>query len=133
MDPVTAAAVAAAALVAKGALESAGGEAGHSSWAGLTRLVERLRARFGGDSEATATLDRVRERPGDETAVAALGRLIHAYALRDQQFEADLRTLVTEANTAEAAGARATVSATVIKNVTNFNDKVDFQGDLNIN
>jgi hypothetical protein len=132
MDPVTATAVAAAALVAKGALESAGGEAGRSSWAGLGRLVERLRNRFGGDDEATDALDRVRQNPDDEATVAQLQRLILSYALRDQQFEADIRALVEEAKAGGAADNRGSVNATVIKNVTTFNEKVEFQGGLNI-
>lgn len=133
MDPVTATAVAAAALVAKGALESAAGEAGRSSWAGVTRLVGRIRARFGSDGEATAALAQAQENPGDEAAVDALRRLIHSYALRDAQFEADLQALVTEARAAGTTESRGTVNATVIKNATIFNEKVDFQGDLKIN
>ncbi|MBC9729376.1 hypothetical protein H8R17_32755 [Streptomyces sp. TRM68367] len=133
MDPVTATVVAAAALVAKGALESAGSEAGRSSWAGAARLVERVRTRFGDDTEATAVLDQVQLAPDDEAAVEALRRLIHSYVLRDPQFEADIKALVTEANALGGAGSRGTVNATVIKNATTFNEKVEFQGDLNIN
>ncbi|WP_406446871.1 hypothetical protein OHB14_50250 [Streptomyces sp. NBC_01613] len=133
MDPITATAVAAAALVAKGALESAGGEAGRSSWAGAARLVERVRLRFGGDREATAALDRARQNPDDEATVDTLQQLIHSYVLRDPQFEADIKALVTEANAAKAVDGRGAVNATVIKNVTTFNEKVEFQGDLNIN
>jgi hypothetical protein len=132
MDPITATAAAAAALVARSALESAGGEAGRSSWAGAARLVERIRTRFGADGEATAALDGVRQNPDDEAALTSLRRLIHSYVLRDAQFEADLKALVTEAD-ATGADSRGTVNATVIKNATTFNEKVDFQGGLNIN
>jgi len=132
MDPFTATALAAAALVAKGALESVGGEAGRSSWAGWGRLVERLRDRFGGDGEATEALERVRQNPEDEATVAQLQRLILAYALRDQQFEADITALVDEAKAAGAGDSRGSVNATVIKNATTFNEKVQFQGGLNI-
>ncbi|MFJ4801194.1 MULTISPECIES: hypothetical protein [Streptomyces] len=131
MDPITATAFAAAALVAKGALESAGGEAGRSSWTGFTRLTERLRARFGGDDEATAALDQVHRHPADETAVTTLQRFIHSYALHDSRFEADLGALVEEARA--ASGGRGHVNATVIKNATTFNEQVTFQGGLNIN
>ncbi|SCK53114.1 hypothetical protein YWIDRAFT_02971 [Streptomyces sp. SceaMP-e96] len=133
MEPITATALAAAALVAKGALESAGGEAGRSTWQGVTQLVERIRQRFGGDADATAALGIALDSPDDEQAVDALRRLVHAYMLRDPQFEADVTTLVHASVAAQASKGTGSVNAAVIKNATTFNEKVEFQGDFNIN
>ncbi|MGY5130890.1 hypothetical protein ACWGJW_00420 [Streptomyces nigrescens] len=132
MEPITATAVAAAALVAKGALESAGGEAGRSAWQGVTQLVERIKQRFGGDSDATAALGLALHSPDDEQAVDALRHLIHTYMLRDPQFGADVTRLVDASVSAQAAKGTGSVNAAVIKNATTFNEKVEFQGDFNI-
>lgn len=130
MDPITAAAVAGVALIAKGALETAGQEAGRSGWGGGARLVERLRARFRGDSEAEGALDRLQQSPADEGAQEQLQRLLLAHMLRDREFETDVRRSIDEA---VAAGAgRAQVNAAVIKNSQVFNEKVEIKGDWNI-
>ncbi|MEU3205980.1 hypothetical protein ABZ702_19300 [Streptomyces cyaneofuscatus] len=130
MDPITAAAVAGVALVVKGALESAGEEAGRSGWSGGARLVERLRSRFRGDSEAEGALDRVQQSPADEGAQEQLQRLLLAHMLRDRAFEADVRRSIDEA-VASGVG-RAQVNAAVIKNSQVFNEKVEIKGDWNI-
>ncbi|MGW7488397.1 hypothetical protein [Streptomyces sp. NPDC054786] len=130
MDPVTAAAAAAVALVVKGALESAGQEAGRSGWSGGARLIERVRARFRGDGEAVDALDRVEQSPDDTAAQEQLQRLLLAHMLRDRDFESDIRRQVDEA--VAAHGGTAQVNAALIKNAQVFNEKVEIQGDWNI-
>ncbi|MGW5776715.1 hypothetical protein [Streptomyces sp. NPDC003863] len=131
MDPLTAIAAAGVALVVKGALEATGQEAGRSGWNGGARLVERIRARFRGDTEAEAALERVTEVPDDESGQQLLERILAAHMLRDRQFEDDLRRFVDEA---VAAGGRGgpQVSAALIKNAQVFNEKVEIKGDWNV-
>ena len=126
MDPVTAVAAAGVVLVAKGALESAGQEAGRSGWNGGARLVERIRARFRGNADAEGALDRVTGTPDDEDARQTLERQLAAHMLLDSDFETEIRRLVDEAVTARGG---AQISAALIKNAQVFNGKVEVQGD----
>ncbi|MFI9239946.1 hypothetical protein [Streptomyces sp. NPDC053079] len=130
MDPVTAVAAAGVALMAKGALESVGQEAGRSGWGGGARLVERIRARFRGDTDAQNALDRLTRTPSDEAAQQELERVIAAHMLRDRSFEDEMRRLVDQAVSAQGRGAQ--VNAAMIKNAQVFNEKVEVQGDWNI-
>lgn len=130
MDPVTAVAAASVALVVKGALESAGQEAGRSGWSGGARLLERIRGRFRGDPAAEAALDEVTRAPEDEVAQQALERTLAAHMLRDRAFEDAIRLAVDEA--VAAHGRTAQVNAALIKNAQVFNEKVEIQGDWNI-
>ncbi|WP_369147190.1 hypothetical protein [Streptomyces sp. R44] len=131
MDPLTAIAAAGVALVVKGALEATGQEAGRSGWNGGARLVERIRARFRGDTEAEAALERVTDAPDDESGRQVLERMLAAHMLRDRQFEDDLRRFVDEAVAAGGRGG-AQVSAALIKNAQVFNEKVEIKGDWNV-
>ncbi|ANP53696.1 hypothetical protein [Streptomyces griseochromogenes] len=128
MDPVTAVAAAGVALVVKGALETAGQEAGRSGWAGGARLVERIRARFRGNAEAENALDLVAGSPDDEGAQQALERQLAAHMLLDPNFETEVRRLVDEAVAAQGRSG-AQISAALIKNAQVFNGKVEVQGD----
>jgi hypothetical protein len=128
MDPVTAVAAAGVALVVKGALETAGQEAGRSSWAGGARLVERIRARFAGNSDAADALSRVTASPDDQSAQQDLERQLAAHMLLDTGFEAEIRRLVDEAVLAQGRSG-AQISAALIKNAQVFNGKVEVQGD----
>ncbi|MHC0430653.1 hypothetical protein ACX6XY_10735 [Streptomyces sp. O3] len=130
MDPVTAVAAAGVALVVKGALESAGQEAGRSGWNGGARLIERVRARFRGDSAAEDTLDQVTRAPEDESAQRELERLLAAHMLRDRDFEDEVRRAVDQAVAAQGGGAQ--VSAALIKNAQVFNEKVEIKGDWHV-
>ncbi|MFD0023857.1 hypothetical protein [Streptomyces sp. NPDC058382] len=130
MDPVTAVAAASVALVVKGALESAAQEAGRSGWNGGARLMERIRARFRGDSAAEAALVEVTRAPDDESAQIALERAIAAHMLLDRGFEGEMRRMVDEAVAAQGKGAQ--VNAALIKNSQVFNEKVEIKGDWNI-
>ncbi|MFI5978247.1 hypothetical protein [Streptomyces sp. NPDC051452] len=127
MDPVTAVAAAGVALVVKGALETAGQEAGRSGWAGGARLVERIRARFRGDADAESALDRVTGSPDDEQARQALERRLAAHMLLDPDFESEVRRLVDEAVAAQGRSG-AQISAALVKNAQVFNGKVEVQG-----
>ncbi|MFD6326717.1 hypothetical protein ACFWOL_28555 [Streptomyces sp. NPDC058442] len=128
MDPVTAVAAAGVALVVKGALETAGQEAGRSGWTGGARLVERIRARFRGNAEAQGALDRVTATPEDEGAQEDLERQLAAQMLLDEGFETEIRRLVDEAVAAQGRSG-AQISAALIKNAQVFNGKVEVQGD----
>jgi hypothetical protein len=128
MDPVTAVAAAGVALVVKGALESAGQEAGRSGWSGGARLVERIRARFRGNADAQEALDRVTHAPDDEEAHQDLERLLAAHMLLDPGFETEVRRLVDEAVAAQG-GRGPQISAALIKNAQVFNGEVTVQGD----
>lgn len=127
MDPVTAVAAAGVALVVKGALETAGQEAGRSGWAGGTRLIERIRARFRGNADAENALERVTGSPDDESAQQALERQLAAHMLLDPDFEAEIRRIVDEAVAAQGRSG-AQISAALIKNAQVFNGKIDVQG-----
>ncbi|MET7694760.1 hypothetical protein ABZT06_43765 [Streptomyces sp. NPDC005483] len=128
MDPVTAVAAAGVALVVKGALETAGQEAGRSGWAGGARLIERIRARFRGNADAEGALDRVTGSPDDENAQQELERQLAAHMLLDSGFETEIRRLVDEAVAAQGRSG-AQISAALIKNAQVFNGKVEVQGD----
>ncbi|MBT2405036.1 MULTISPECIES: hypothetical protein [unclassified Streptomyces] len=130
MDPVTAVAAAGVALVAQGALQSVGEEAARSGWNSGVRLVERIRARFRGDTQAEGALDRVAQAPDDEDALQELERRLAAYMLQDRAFEAEMRQLVDKAVSSQGRGAQ--VNAAMIKNVQVFNEKVEVQGDWNM-
>jgi hypothetical protein len=62
MDPATLA-LTAAGLLAKKALEAAGGKAGEGAWATLGRIAETIRVKFRGDPEATEALNRLEANP----------------------------------------------------------------------
>ncbi|MCX4862317.1 hypothetical protein OG426_08945 [Streptomyces canus] len=128
MDPVTAVAAAGVALVVKGALETAGQEAGRSGWAGGARLMERIRARFRGNADAEGALDRVTGSPDDENAQQELERQLAAHMLLDSGFETEIRRLVDEAVAAQGRSG-AQISAALIKTAQVFNGKVEVQGD----
>ncbi|WP_329240152.1 hypothetical protein [Streptomyces canus] len=128
MDPVTAVAAAGVALVVKGALETAGQEAGRSGWAGGARLMERIRARFRGNADAEGALDRATGSPDDENAQQELQRQLAAHMLLDSGFETEIRRLVDEAVAAQGRSG-AQISAALIKNAQVFNGKVEVQGD----
>lgn len=132
LDPITITAVAAAAIAAKGAVETAGNEAGRASWNGAARLVARIRTRFGGNAEAEAALSAAQAQPHDENAVSGLQFMLSAYMARDAEFLREMRGLVDEI-TARQGGGPGSVNAAVIKNVTVNHGKVEIQGDWNIN
>lgn len=131
LDPITLTAVAAAAIAAKGAVESAGNEAGRASWDGASRLIARIRTRFGGNAEAQATLSAAQAQPFDESAVSGLQFMLSAYMARDEEFLREMRGLVNEI-TARQDGGPVSVNAAVIKNVQVNHGKVEIQGDWNI-
>ncbi|RMI41440.1 hypothetical protein [Streptomyces triticirhizae] len=130
MEPITAIAIAGVGLVAKGALESAGEEAGRAGWGGGERLLTRLRARFRGDAEAEAALGRVQRAPEDEQARETLQRMLLTHLTRDPDFAAEVRELVREAGQVERLGGQ--VNAVSIKNAQVFNEKVEIKGSWNI-
>jgi hypothetical protein len=73
MDPATLA-LTAAGLLAKKALEAAGGKAGEGAWATLGRIAETIRAKFRADPEATEALNRLEAKP-DQQFTELIGQL----------------------------------------------------------
>lgn len=73
MDPATPA-LTAAGLLAKKALEAAGGKAGEGAWATLGRIAETIHAKFRGDPEATEALNRLEAKP-DQQLTELIGQL----------------------------------------------------------
>ncbi|PYC78400.1 hypothetical protein C7C46_16320 [Streptomyces tateyamensis] len=132
MDPISATAIAAAAIAAKSTLEAAAQEAGKASWGGAARVVERIRARFGGDRQAQQVLERAQRNPQDESATALLRALLQSLMQGDPVFADELRTLVDDAVAAQGPAGSA-VNAAVIKNVQVNQGPVEVHGDLNFN
>jgi hypothetical protein len=95
MDPATLA-LTAAGLVAKQALEAAGGKAGEGAWAGLRRLAETIRRRFAGDQEVTETLDRLEAKPESPARGAELAEVLEPRLHADPGFVAELARLVEQ-------------------------------------
>jgi hypothetical protein len=79
MDPASLA-LTAAGLIAKQALEAAGGKAGEGAWAGLRRLAETIRRRFAGDHagghEVIQALDRLESQPSDPVRSEELAKVL---------------------------------------------------------
>lgn len=104
MDPATLA-LTAAGLVAKKALEAAGGKAGEGAWASLGRISEAVRARFRGDPEATEALQRLEAKPDSQARTAELAEVLQPRLEADPQLLAELTRLVEEAKAAPQAAA----------------------------
>jgi len=96
MDPATLA-LTAAGLLAKKALEAAGGKAGEGAWATLGRFAETIRAKFRGDPEATETLDRLEAKPESQARTAELAEILQPWLEADPQLVAELTRLVEQA------------------------------------
>jgi hypothetical protein len=96
MDPATLA-LTAAGLLAKKALEAAGGKAGEGAWAGLSRVAECIRRRFAGDREVTETLDRLDAKPASPARTAELAEVLQPRLDADPALVAELTRLVEQA------------------------------------
>jgi hypothetical protein len=102
MDPATLA-LTAAGLLAKKALEAAGGRAGEGTWAVLSRIREAIWSKFRGDPEATETLERLEARPDSQARTADLAEVLQPRLEADPQLAAELTRLVEEAQPQTAA------------------------------
>lgn len=98
---VEAIALAAAALVAEGAL----GEAGRAAWEGMGRMMSLLRSRLSGSPQAELALSAVESDPRDEVAQQMLGDRILAAMSSDGEFRARLEAIVNEAQRSESTAA----------------------------
>jgi hypothetical protein len=92
-DPV---AITAATLLATKAVEGFAGEAGAGLWRGFGRLVELVRSKFAQDPVATAALERVQSRPGDQTGLVELAEALRNHS-QDADFGSQLAELVDQA------------------------------------
>jgi hypothetical protein len=131
VDPITATGLAAAAIAAGAALESAGDEAGRASWRGASDVLARIQRRFAGDGPAERTLEAARLAPDDDAAVDALARAVSGYLRRDGEFAEAIRERLATA--AGEAGVQSLVRAAYIRNVQVNRQPVTVQGDLNFN
>jgi hypothetical protein len=95
MDPATLA-LTAAGLVAKKALEAAGGKAGEGAWAALAYIRDAIWARFRGDPEVTETLERLEAKPESQARAAELAEVLQPRLEGDPQLVAQLTRLVEE-------------------------------------
>jgi hypothetical protein len=96
MDPA-ALALTAAGLIAKKALEAAGGEAGKTGWQALGRIAQTIRGWLAGDQEATETLDRLDAKPTSQARSAELAEVLQPRLEADPRLVAELTRLVEEA------------------------------------
>ncbi|MFM9450370.1 hypothetical protein [Streptomyces europaeiscabiei] len=81
------------ALLAQGFLA----EAGRSAWQGTTELLQTIRRRFRGDSNAESTLERLEQTPQDEAVTARMTYWLAASMAEDAAFYDTLRQLVEQA------------------------------------
>jgi hypothetical protein len=84
-------------LLAKKALEAAGGKAGEGAWAVLGRVGETIRSRFRGDQEVTEAMDRLEAKPDSQARTAELAEVLQPRLEADPQLVAELTRLVEEA------------------------------------
>lgn len=126
---VFAAASAAVVLVVQTAARTLGQKSGNASWSAMKSVVERIRARFGGDEEAQDALTAVEDSPQETKAQEDLERMLAAYMLRDQEFRDELIEIIEQAKKSSDGGAA--IQASVIKNANVFNEKVEISGDWN--
>jgi hypothetical protein len=98
MDPATIA-MTVAGLLAKKALEAAGGKAGEGAWAALDRIADAVRRRFGGDREVADTLERLEAKPASQGRTAELAEVLHPRLAADPEFGAELARLVEQVKT----------------------------------
>jgi hypothetical protein len=96
MDPATIA-LTVAGLVAKKALEAAGGKAGEGAWATLGSLAETIRSRFRGDKEAIEALERLEGQPRSQARTVELAEVLQPRLEADPQLVAELTRLVEQA------------------------------------
>jgi hypothetical protein len=96
MDPATIA-LTVAGLLAKKALEAAGGKAGEGAWAALGRIADTVRARFRGDPEVTETLARLEARPASQGRTQELAEALQDRLEADPGLVAELTRLVEQA------------------------------------
>lgn len=94
VDPLT---VTVATVLASKALESVGGEAGRSAWAGIGPLARVVRRRFSGDPQATAALERAEENPDDAGRTRRLAEALQDHIEQDPSFYRQLAAWVEEA------------------------------------
>jgi hypothetical protein len=96
MDPTTLA-LTAAGLVAKKALEAAGGKAGEGTWAALGRIRETIWSKFRDDPEATETLERLEAKPDSPARTAELAEVLQPRLEADPPLVAELTRLAEQA------------------------------------
>jgi tetratricopeptide (TPR) repeat protein len=108
MGPIEPVAITAATLLATKALESLGGQAGTSAWAGLERLAGLVRRKVTGHQPAEDALAEVERHPGDQNRVRALAETLAAFGAQDVAFQRELVTLVADARGDPVVGSLAT-------------------------
>jgi hypothetical protein len=104
MDPATLA-LTAAGLLAKKALEAAGGKAGESACATLGRIREAIGSKLRADPEVTEALERLEAKPDSQARTAELAEVLQPRLEAGPQLVAELTRLVEEAKAQPQAAA----------------------------
>jgi hypothetical protein len=97
MEPISAVALAALILASSSSAEEFGRQAGHSVWAGLSKLRTLVLAKFRTDSQARQALVQAQEQPENKQAVWRLQAVLEDHAEQDAEFSRQLRQLIDDA------------------------------------
>lgn len=97
MEPVSTVALAALILASSSSAEEFGKQAGHSVWAGLSKLKALVWAKFGADSHARHALVQAQQEPQNKQAIWRLQAALEDHAERDAQFAGQLQRLIDDA------------------------------------
>jgi hypothetical protein len=107
IDPIGAAAVAAATLFANKVIEASAGDAGKALSGSVARFVDWIRGRGLEDPKTGAALTLAEAMPEDEASVAMLAKVLESRARSDSEFRSELLELVEstpEANIVSMTG-----------------------------
>lgn len=97
MEPVSTVALAALILASSSSAEEFGRQAGHSVWAGLSKLRTLVWTKFSADSHARHALVQAQEQPENKQAVWRLQAVLEDHAEQDAEFSRQLRQLIDDA------------------------------------
>ncbi len=101
MEPI---AMTVATLVARWAAEGLVKEAAKSTWEGLKKVYEAVRAKFTDDAESTEVLQRLEQRPTSEARTQELAEVLDQWVKNEPAFAQELHRLVDEAGQQPATG-----------------------------
>jgi hypothetical protein len=108
LGPIEPAAITAATLLASRALDSFGGKAGESIWAGMARLARVVTRKVRGHPDVAAALDKLVAEPTDPDRIRDLGRGLARLAADDPVFGRELARLIADAKGDPVIGSFAT-------------------------
>ena len=97
MEPVSTVALAALILASSSGAQEFGRQAGHSVWAGLSKLRTLVSTKFSTDSHARRALVQAQEQPENKQAILGLQAVLEDHAEQDAEFSRQLRQLIDDA------------------------------------